>query len=265
MINNNSINYNDTINDNDTMDDNDSVNDNDTMNDDNDTINDDNDTMNDDNDTMNDDNDTMNDDIYNIDFTQTSHLENNFTMDNTSITITNENTSNDTYIIDIDNISSYDTYFESDCPICFDSLDNNEIIVMDCCRKKIHLECIKEWYLSDRECEPNSLCLMCRVDSELMNDIYSSLCEDEYNIVNCGQNNEGITLRNVNNSTYNTQPEIRIENINARINNIERVREDHESYAAWCRLLCILVGIALLITMYVSSHHHEEEHHNDDD
>ena len=183
-------------------------------------------------------------------------------MDDTSINITNENTYNDTCIIDIDNISSYDTYFETDCPICFDSLDNDETIVMDCCRKKIHLGCIKEWYLTNRECASNSLCLMCRVDSELMNDIYSSLYEDEYNIVKHRQNNEGITLRNVNNSTYNTQPEIRIENINARINNIERIRDDNESYAAWCRLLCILVGVALLITMYISSHKHEEDHHS---
>ena len=86
------------------------------------------------------------------------------------------------FIPNFDNTySSYDSNPDLDCPICFDLLSDSEIIKMDCCGKKIHLKCINEWYTKNHEMQTRSLCIMCRVESELMNDIYNSLQIEESN------------------------------------------------------------------------------------
>uniref|UniRef100_A0A6C0CPI3 RING-type domain-containing protein n=1 Tax=viral metagenome TaxID=1070528 RepID=A0A6C0CPI3_9ZZZZ len=65
--------------------------------------------------------------------------------------------------------------YDLDCPICFDPLDTSDVITMDCCRKQLHLNCIKQWHIKNVDLETRKLCIMCRTNSELMTDIYNTI------------------------------------------------------------------------------------------
>jgi len=100
--------------------------------------------------------------------------------------------------------SSYDSNPDLDCPICLDLLTDSEIIRMDCCGKKIHLKCINEWYTKNRDMQMRSLCIMCRVESELMNDIYNTLqmeldtnSEEDSSHTSTDDNNDKCTCKKI--------------------------------------------------------------------
>jgi hypothetical protein len=65
--------------------------------------------------------------------------------------------------------------FDLDCPICFDPLDTSVIITMDCCKKQLHLNCIKQWHVTNIDSQTQELCIMCRTNSSLMADIYNTV------------------------------------------------------------------------------------------
>ena len=46
-----------------------------------------------------------------------------------------------------------------ECPICFENIEDIEgILIMDCCKKIIHLTCLVHWYTA---CPRNLVCIMC--------------------------------------------------------------------------------------------------------
>ena len=79
---------------------------------------------------------------------------------------------------------------DQDCPICFDSLKDNDSIKLDCCNQIIHLKCIRDWYLKNPELKEDqqSICMMCRMESYTMREIYNEVKSNSIDI----ENNESI-------------------------------------------------------------------------
>lgn len=71
-------------------------------------------------------------------------------------------------IINIDTIINLNST-NSECPICFDSMtENDPILILDCCLKKVHISCIMEWYSK----RPNNIiCFMCNQTNNFCKDI----------------------------------------------------------------------------------------------
>ena len=60
-----------------------------------------------------------------------------------------------------------------ECPICLTDIEEtNAILILDCCKKKVHLACIVEWYSTHPE---NNLCFMCNQSNPFCEDfVYSN-------------------------------------------------------------------------------------------
>jgi len=52
--------------------------------------------------------------------------------------------------------SSIESRESLDCPICIDTLETNNIISLDCCNNKFHIECLYKWI------QGNACCPICR-------------------------------------------------------------------------------------------------------
>jgi len=77
-----------------------------------------------------------------------------------------------------------DYYIEiKECPICLDPIDisNNIILVLDCCYKEIHLQCMKKWILNPQNTQKDK-CILCRVSSDLIIDIGAPILYENSNI-----------------------------------------------------------------------------------
>jgi len=63
-----------------------------------------------------------------------------------------------------------------ECPICLEEIDisNNIIITLECCKKHVHLDCIKQWSV-DINNKNKNLCLLCRKSSDFLEDLYNNL------------------------------------------------------------------------------------------
>lgn len=83
---------------------------------------------------------------------------------------------------EIDNNDTSITISETDeCPICFEAvISTDAIIIIDCCKQKIHLQCIIKWYETHPE---NKTCFMCNQTNNFCKDIvyYSEASDDEHN------------------------------------------------------------------------------------
>ncbi len=66
-------------------------------------------------------------------------------------------------------------YMVDECPICLEELDfsNNIIISLECCKKDVHLDCIKKWSM-DINNKNKNLCLLCRKNSDFLQDLYNN-------------------------------------------------------------------------------------------
>ncbi len=79
-----------------------------------------------------------------------------------------------------------DYYAEiKECPICLDPIDisNNIILVLDCCHKEIHLQCMKNWILNPQNTQKDK-CILCRVSSDLIIDIGAPILYENSDISN---------------------------------------------------------------------------------
>ena len=72
-----------------------------------------------------------------------------------------------------------------ECPICLDPIDmsNNIILVLDCCHKEIHLQCMKNWILNPQNTQKDK-CILCRVSSDLIIDIGAPILYENSDISN---------------------------------------------------------------------------------
>ena len=70
-------------------------------------------------------------------------------------------------IINIFTKQDYTMDIVGECPICFDYIEDNDgILIMDCCEKKIHIRCLVEWYTNN----PNKMvCIMCNQNNSFSN------------------------------------------------------------------------------------------------
>ena len=103
---------------------------------------------------------------------------------------------------------------EEECPICFFSMNEEDgILDMECCNKKIHIKCIVEWYshhMNQKNCficnQNNKFCqdLILRNDTDTLSEPGPSLNTTESNNILRGelqiitnQNSQDINLSRV--------------------------------------------------------------------
>ena len=61
---------------------------------------------------------------------------------------------------------------EEECPICLVTMNEDEgILIMDCCDKRVHLECVVKWYTERRTLQT---CFLCNQSNKFSKSILSS-------------------------------------------------------------------------------------------
>ena len=103
--------------------------------------------------------------------------------------------------IDISNENIIDMY-NNECPICLEDFgDTNEFIIVDCCKKKLHIKCIVDWYTIRPN---NKYCFMCNQENIFCKDFFynTNLEIDNSNIITINNDNI-ITINNDNNLVNN--------------------------------------------------------------
>lgn len=59
-----------------------------------------------------------------------------------------------------------------ECPICFEIIEDNDgILIMECCNKKIHLKCLINWYTNHSN---NLICIMCNQNNSFCNNLINN-------------------------------------------------------------------------------------------
>ena len=86
-----------------------------------------------------------------------------------------------------------------ECPICFDTIYNDEAkLLLDCCRKITHLKCIMTWYSTHPK---NKLCFMCNQTNNFCKDLVYSVSEEYQTNINHNSDAIVIPVGNVNASS----------------------------------------------------------------
>lgn len=62
-------------------------------------------------------------------------------------------------ITQIDYLTNYESIFT--CPVCLENFNDNNIIVVSCCKNKLHLECFMKWI------KDNETCPICRNETNI--------------------------------------------------------------------------------------------------
>ena len=103
-----------------------------------------------------------------------------------------------------------------ECPICLDVLDisNTTILILDCCNKEIHLNCMKKWIL-DHQNKNKDKCVLCRTSSDLIIDIGGTILYEPNN------NNNNIRRQLSENNTVNSDDAS--DNSSNNLNNINTI------------------------------------------
>ena len=58
-----------------------------------------------------------------------------------------------------------------ECPICFENLNENNIIILDCCNKTSHISCVVNWYKNNPH---NKTCFICNRENTFRNNLFIS-------------------------------------------------------------------------------------------
>lgn len=74
---------------------------------------------------------------------------------------------------------------EFECPICFEILNENNIIILDCCNKTSHISCLVNWYKNNPH---NKTCFICNRENTFCNTLFTSnknnVIQHNYNYLN---------------------------------------------------------------------------------
>ena len=74
---------------------------------------------------------------------------------------------------------------EFECPICFEILNENNIIFLECCNKTCHKSCLVNWYKSNPH---NKTCFICNKENTFCNTLIDSseniIIQNKYNCMN---------------------------------------------------------------------------------
>ena len=97
-----------------------------------------------------------------------------------------------------------------ECPICLENIEQIDgILIMECCNKKIHLECLINWYSKHRK---NLICIMCNQTNNFCNNLI--YIDDEILI---SESNNSSTRSN-NSSTRSNNSPTRSNNLSIQLN-----------------------------------------------
>ena len=81
--------------------------------------------------------------------------------------MTNEPTDESRHEININELKLQNNIIE--CPICLENIqDNNDILIMECCKYKIHIICLVTWYTNNQD---NLVCVMCKQNNSFCNNL----------------------------------------------------------------------------------------------
>tara|TARA_B110000027_G_scaffold92010_1_gene97351 strand:- start:349 stop:831 length:483 start_codon:yes stop_codon:yes gene_type:complete len=106
-----------------------------------------------------------------------------------------------------------------ECPICLDVLDisNTTILILDCCNKEIHLNCMKKWIL-DPQNKNKDKCVLCRTSSDLIIDIGGTILYEPNNNTNNNIRRQLSENNTVNSDDASDNSSNNLNNINTILN-----------------------------------------------
>ena len=81
-----------------------------------------------------------------------------------------------------------------ECPICLETININSLfILLNCCKKKVHIKCCIEWY---RQNPNNKNCFMCNQSNNLYKELINKDNNDSDTIIEINTNqNTNITCK----------------------------------------------------------------------
>ena len=83
-----------------------------------------------------------------------------------------------------------------ECPICFHTINDDEgILILNCCKNKIHLLCLIKWYSNTTD---KHLCFLCKQTNTVYNDFIDDNLIDNNNDINNDINNDNNSNNNDN-------------------------------------------------------------------
>ena len=103
---------------------------------------------------------------------------------------------------------------EDECPICFEINGTNECILLDCCDRYIHKECLHIWL---NTCTTNKKCLYCMKESKYFYEFKKNNNNHQIVIINNNTSNN-------NNNTFNV----------------------YDSYKYVCLIFCVILFILIV-------------------
>lgn len=81
-----------------------------------------------------------------------------------------------------------------ECPICLENINiNSSLIILNCCKKKVHIKCCIEWYTQHPN---NKNCFMCNQNNNLSKELIKKDNNDTHTIIEINSNqNNNITCK----------------------------------------------------------------------
>ena len=125
-----------------------------------------------------------------------------------------------------------------ECPICFNNIvDNDSFYIMICCKNKVHLQCLIEWYSTNPK---SSTCFMCTQPNNFYTNFFDNHnTNDSSNNIN-ELSNAIIELTEPNNytniNTYN--------NLSTPILNRENTSNNRSCSCIGC--ICFIISMLIL-------------------
>lgn len=94
------------------------------------------------------------------------------------------------------------TTSQIECPICLEVINDTNVIIMNCCKQKIHTTCLNKWVLFKKD----NHCILCRGD----NDIITGDNIPEREIINDIESHDNIVIQQalLNEQYYNRRTRI---------------------------------------------------------
>lgn len=100
-----------------------------------------------------------------------------------------------------------------ECIICLTDITGSNYIELECCKEKLHIECLHEWIKTNHKKNSDiKLCIYCKSDNNLINNIVNEInfnnqehyCNEENTDIESNTNGENINeCNNFNNRTRN--------------------------------------------------------------
>lgn len=144
-------------------------------------------------------------------------------------------------------INAKGNIYQDECFVCLDTDEFESILILDCCKQKIHEKCLVNWILS----KPNYHCAVCKVK---IVDLSKSIPFNKFltflNIRLQQQDIQKDKIRDILINLYRSEPLVDV-----FLNDIDKTSDDNK--IGWVTVLCNLtIGvfvllIFVLLTFYV--------------